>query len=688
MGARLAGNLGGLFAALLISLQPNFLVRSIGSDNDIWNVVLPLSMTWAAMAGMATTTNWYRVGWGALAGLAAAMHAATWRGWFFSYTIILFSLFGNILIESTGFVLRERSCRFWRSQQVRGLALLTAVFYGIGWFFTSLIGTGDDYFAIPFDVLTGITGARSQPGPGGIDWPHALKTVLELTRPGLDGIINSAGGILFLFAGLFGLVLLLLPRGQWHWRHRATLFFALLVDVYVLFAADTGRTLTVLLLSLPLAVALLLSLCDRTASRDPETGAAVMVVLWFMGTLYAAYGGLRYIELMGAPVGLATAVAAGRLYARVRKGLRGAALWKRVTAHTAYLSMALLILSHPVQLGYNAAAGYVPAMNDAWWDTLEEIRHKSKPDAIVNTWWDYGYWVAYVSERRVSQDGSSLLSHVPHWFGKALVAPSEKQSVGLLRMLDCGSDATPLPEGDQSAYGKLLRAGKKPIDAYAMIEQLASLDEAAARIYLADQGITGAEQASILESTHCTPPEAFLITTSSLLATTSAWMQLGLWDPRRSHIAGTAQPAYLSPWFPCQVVSEQPGVLVCQLGKGIGGTAGPGEFIYDSTTPDTARIRDRTSAAGSDGITPAMLLVATEKGVREIELNPPAPAQLGVLVDIPGQRVVLGTPELLRSTFVHLMLLDGRYATRYEKFAARTSYTGERIVVWKIKWEG
>jgi hypothetical protein len=510
MGGRLAGNLGGLFAALLISLQSTFLLRSIGSDNDIWNVVLPLFMTWAAMAGMATRKNRYRVAWGALAGLVAGMHAATWRGWFFCYAVIFFSLLGNMLIESTRFVLRERSYRLWRSQQVRGLALLTAVFYGAGWFFTSLFGTGDDYFAIPFDVLTGITGTRSQPVPGGIDWPHALKTVLELARPGLDGIINSAGGILFLFAGLLGLVLLLLPRGQWHWRHRAALLLALLIDIYVLFAADMGGTLTVLLLSLPLAVALLLSLCDRTASRDPEAGAAILVVLWFMSTLYVAYGGLRYIELMGAPVGLATAVAAGRLYSRVRIGLRGAALWKRATAHTAYLSAALLILSHPVQLGYNTAAGYEPAMNDAWWDTLEEIRRKSKPDAIVNTWWDYGYWVAYVSERRVSQDGSSLLSHVPHWFGKALVTPSEKQSVGLLRMLDCGSDATPLPEGEQSAYGKLLHAGKKPVDAYAMIVQLASLDEPAARIYLKDQGITRPEQASILESTHCTPPEAFL----------------------------------------------------------------------------------------------------------------------------------------------------------------------------------
>ena len=39
VGRKLAGNVGGLFTAVLVSVHPLFLSRSIGSDNDIWNVV-------------------------------------------------------------------------------------------------------------------------------------------------------------------------------------------------------------------------------------------------------------------------------------------------------------------------------------------------------------------------------------------------------------------------------------------------------------------------------------------------------------------------------------------------------------------------------------------------------------------------------------------------------------------------
>src|SRR5262249_32082200 len=42
IGRRLGGNAGGAVAALMISLDPAFLIRSVGSDNDVWNVVMPL----------------------------------------------------------------------------------------------------------------------------------------------------------------------------------------------------------------------------------------------------------------------------------------------------------------------------------------------------------------------------------------------------------------------------------------------------------------------------------------------------------------------------------------------------------------------------------------------------------------------------------------------------------------------
>jgi hypothetical protein len=83
------------------------------------------------------------------------------------------------------------------------------------------------------------------------------------------------------------------------------------------------------------------------------------------------------------------------------------------------------------------------------------LREESPPEAIVNTWWDYGYWTKYLAGRRVNADGGSLATHILYWTGRALAAPTERESAGRLRMIDCGSDATPQPEGREGAYGKL-----------------------------------------------------------------------------------------------------------------------------------------------------------------------------------------------------------------------------------------
>ena len=70
-----------------------------------------------------------------------------------------------------------------------------------------------------------------------------------------------------------------------------------------------------------------------------------------------------------------------------------------------------------------------------------------------------GYWIKYVAQRRVNNDGGSLRTHIPFWTAKALAAPYELESAGLLRMLDCGSDATPEAEGSEGAYGELIAHG-------------------------------------------------------------------------------------------------------------------------------------------------------------------------------------------------------------------------------------
>src|SRR5258706_16407537 len=76
IGRLLAGGIGGLFAALMISLSPPFLLRSVGSDNDVWNVVLPPYAPRAVIAGLSRRGFAPPPGPGAPAGLVNGSPAA------------------------------------------------------------------------------------------------------------------------------------------------------------------------------------------------------------------------------------------------------------------------------------------------------------------------------------------------------------------------------------------------------------------------------------------------------------------------------------------------------------------------------------------------------------------------------------------------------------------------------------
>lgn len=79
IGSRLGGPVGGLVAALAIGTSWLFLRRSIGSDNDVWNVVLPLFAVWAAIAATNAARPARRVALAVLAAVVVGLHARPGR---------------------------------------------------------------------------------------------------------------------------------------------------------------------------------------------------------------------------------------------------------------------------------------------------------------------------------------------------------------------------------------------------------------------------------------------------------------------------------------------------------------------------------------------------------------------------------------------------------------------------------
>jgi dolichyl-diphosphooligosaccharide--protein glycosyltransferase len=55
---------------------------------------------------------------------------------------------------------------------------------------------------------------------------------------------------------------------------------------------------------------------------------------------------------------------------------------------------------------FNGATSSLPTHD--WLDTLEWIKHNTPENAVIASWWDYGYWITALSERTTLIDNATL----------------------------------------------------------------------------------------------------------------------------------------------------------------------------------------------------------------------------------------------------------------------------------------
>lgn len=732
LGRHFGGNLGGLFAALLISLQPVFLYRSLGSDNDVWNVVLPLFIGWAALAALKSPKILLAGTYAVLAGAWTGIHASVWRGWVFTYAVVLCAALGYLALVGIRQAMREGVRRLWQAEEVRKIACVVVAYYVAAGLFTLLAGAGDSGFFGPLQSIAADLRSRldiSEKAATRNLWPPVFNTVGELRRPYSEGIVRLMGGALFFFGGWLGLLSLLLPKRGWRWPEFTLAGSTTVLHVlgyYVFAASDLGNAVVLLFALLPGAY-LIFRVCSRSSDRNFDPGPALLILVWFIVALSMFYYGTRFSILFVVPFGVAFGAGADR----VRQWLAGQMLrmaprFPSIASAASYAVM-LAVLAPPVLAGYATAKNHRPDIHSAWWNSLGKIREESRPDAIVNVWWDYGYWAKYAAERRVSHDGGSLQTHLPHWLAKALVAPTEAESRGILRMLDCGSDATPLPEGAQGAYGKLRATGLDDVAAYAILLKVVKLSRAEAERYLADRGLTPAQQRDILAATHCRPPEAFLVLSRDMMRA-EKWIRLGTWDVARAYLAHRtrrlprdlgeqelrdrfdASPAEARAFYKRLAAMESateiadyvapPQRLISREWVSCGSADGGAEmscriavphegqtkilyFLYDPALPKEGRLKDDQGEGR-----PAVTLVAGAERLEESAALSPEFPEVGVLMDPANQRILIGSPLLIRSTIVRLLYLGERYPKYFKPFDRRSTLLGDEVTTWKIEWEG
>ena len=61
---------------------------------------------------------------------------------------------------------------------------------------------------------------------------------------------------------------------------------------------------------------------------------------------------------------------------------------------------------HPAIL--NSATMFDVSTND-WYDAMQWLKENTPEDAVIASWWDYGYWISTLGERKTLADNATLI---------------------------------------------------------------------------------------------------------------------------------------------------------------------------------------------------------------------------------------------------------------------------------------
>ncbi len=658
---RLSGPVGGFFAALILGLLPAMTGRTLfgHADTDAYQVFFPLLAVWLLVEALSTKDRRIQIALAGLTGAVLAVYGRFWSGWWYLFDFVVIALVAAFAVEFLLHAKRHhvktvlQNAHLKKFAWVLGSVLVSSavvgtVVLGFAAFFESAFGA-----ALNFTTIKAASHASL--------WPNVYTTVAELNPSSIQAVIGAVGGSLMFAIGLLGIALLLLKFDEHKKLDAAQITYAVLLGV------------------------------------------------WFLGTMYASIKGIRFILLIGPAFAVAFGAATGLLYTTVSNfAQKHLNVSKKITGVVLILIFGFVIMGpiqsgpHLVRSSYVEATQDVPIVNDAWWSVLSKIREQSREDAIVNSWWDFGHHFKYISDRAVTSDGAVQNSPQAHWIGKVLQTTNEKEAVDILRMLDCGAN---------SAQGALFNETNDSYRSIMLTKQIIGLDRSGAEALLTKEGLSE----EVLKYTHCSPPENFLITSQDMTGKAGVWAHFGLWDFARAEVwqkwrllpEGEAVPQMMSRFNWSQEdaegihraanalesedaanawISPWPGILVEPSGCTRDATSiSCGTITIELATKKVeVRVSQGTALAGE--------LVTFDKfgNFTRENLNGSTSQNLAVVLYPNGEGIsgLVATRELATSLYVRLFYMDGLGLKHFDKFAEENQLFGGKIIAWNVSWAG
>ncbi|MGM5483440.1 MAG: STT3 domain-containing protein [Nanobdellota archaeon] len=719
IGKELGGNIGGIMTSTYILFHNSLISRTVAgfSDTDIYNVLFPLLIAYFSIMALKFLVKYFdsiktkkniiiSMIFTLLSALSIALYSTAWGGWWYMLYFVLgyFGLFMLIIIIKP---LLSKKYKFLKenskivkkkiigSVSIFGLLLITASS------FLYIFGKG--FFVIFEKMFSFLSVSGLQNAVKNQLWPNVFTTVAELNPGSINKIISAIGnnsmnaGKIFIFFIFLGLAMIIFK--EFLTNERIKDFF------------KNGIKLKK----------------DKKDFNHFIYGiaTAVFLAVWILATSYATLKGIRFMFMIIIPAGIIFGAFFGlgiNLLSEICKE------YLKVSYKATYIFLIVLLLlitigTQPVlSVGFDGifvdrarkvALNEVPSMNDDWHSALTKIKNQSEKDAIISSWWDFGHQFITVADRGATADGAHQNRPQSHWLGKLFLSDDLRESAGILRMLNCDSNG---------AYEQVYELTNDSLYSKNIVDKLVNLDKEEAENLLQKENPLKNNVSDIIQSTHCSAPESFVITSedmgcmqrgNSCNGKTSVWAHFGLWNFTKAKIweivnknsenkaieklieegyvnEREAEPLYLklnnmnqeqgNSW-----IAGWPGYMTpmtsCKSKGNKTLECGNGAIIDNSGNVPEVTVRTQR------GNTEPNSIVYLEKEGNNTEykvINKDEDSQISVIIK--GKNIMYASPVVAESMFTRLFYLDdgGRY---FNEFDDRTDITGLNIKTWKVDWD-
>jgi len=662
---RIGGNFAGFVAAFVVAIHPAFLTRTIGgfADTDSYNVLFPLFITWLFLEAFETQDRRKMILFSALAGFLVGLYSITWGGWWYILDFLLATSAIFIIYYLAIHYKQLRPATILKHKAIVNTFILIGVFVFSSMVFVTFFYSFENFWTAPLQPINFI--AIKDVATTTV-WPNVFTTVAEQNEASYSQIIQQIGGT-FLFS------------------------LAILGIVFSFFKKDIHG--------------------------KQDIKLSFLLALWFIATMYASTKGIRWTLLLVPAFAIAFGIFIGIAFQYLM-------VWAKKEIHIpVWISGIVFVVLLLLLLGVtpfppfcyfgicgaavNTAVSEIPSINDAWYNSLEKIKFNSSEDAIITSWWDFGHWFKSIADRKVTFDGTSQGTPMAHWVGKSLLTKDEHVSIGILRMLDCGSN---------TAFDELDKIIDSPYKSIDILNEIILLDKNNAKKVLLGNGLEDSQADNVLKYTHCKPPEAFLITSEDMVGKSGVWGHFGAWDFKRATIFNKIRKmgnddalAYLNSEFnyteneALSIVSE---IRSLGVGRDANDWIAPWPSFASELEPCTKINNSTFLCPISNGNVEVNIINMTSKidtlqGTKHlsallVEKNGSLSYKesddnigFGMIMMPNGDsyKRVLANTEQVNSIFTKLFYFDGIGLGRFRKFSDETSIFGSRIIIWKVVWD-